>query len=65
VLCYVNCCNAIVTVMNEKPVRNPRSVKIDPEALHRTQGGVMRSKKEVGEWLEETIQEKVERIKEP
>ena len=54
----------MVTPMNEKPVRKPRSVKIDPEALHRARVEVLRSKKSLGEWLEEAIDEKIEREKE-
>ena len=51
----------MVTPMNEKPVRKPRSIKIDPEALHRARVEALRSKKTVGEWLEEAIDEKIER----
>ncbi|MBA7567865.1 hypothetical protein ES708_09583 [subsurface metagenome] len=52
---------AIVTPMNEKPVRKPRNVKIDPEALHKARVEALRSKKTLGEWLEEAIDEKIER----
>ena len=51
----------MVTPMNEKPVRKPRNVKIDPEALHRARVEALRSKKTVGGWLEEAIEEKVAR----
>ena len=51
----------MVTPMNEKPVRKPRNVKIDPEALHRARVEALRSKKMVGEWLEDAIEEKIER----
>jgi len=47
--------------MNEKPVRKPCNVKIDPEALHRARVEALRSKKTLGEWLEEAIDEKIER----
>ena len=47
--------------MNEKPVRKPRNVKIDPEAFHRARVEALRSKKTLGEWLEEAIDEKIER----
>ena len=53
--------SAMVTPMNEKPVRKPRNVKIDPETLHRARVEALRSKKTVGEWLEEAIDEKIER----
>ena len=51
----------MVTPMNEKPVRKPHSVKIDPEALHRARVEALRSKMALGEWLEEAIDEKIER----
>ena len=51
----------MVTPMNEKPVRKPRNVKIDPEALHRARVEALRSRKTLGEWLEEAIDEKIER----
>ena len=54
----------MVTAMNEKPVRKPRNVKIDPEALHRARVEALRERKTIGEWLEEAIDEKIERIKE-
>lgn len=47
--------------MNEKPVRKPRNVKIDPEALHKARVEALRSKKTLGELLEEAIDEKIER----
>lgn len=51
--------SAVVIPMNEKPIRKPRSVKIDPEALHRARVEALRARKTVGEWLEEAIDEKV------
>jgi len=54
----------MVTPMNEKPVRKPRNVLIAPEALHTARVEDLRSKKTVGEWLEEAIDEKIERTKE-
>ena len=48
--------------MNEKPIRKPRNIKIDPEALHRARVEALRSRKTVGEWVEEAIDEKIERI---
>jgi len=51
----------MVTAMNEKPVRKPRNVKIDPEALHRARVEALRERKTIGEWLEELIEEKIER----
>ena len=51
----------MVTLMNEKPIRKPRNIKIDPEAVHRARVEALRSKKSLGEWLEEAIDEKIER----
>ena len=47
--------------MNEKPVRKPRNIKIDPEALHKARVEALRSRKTLGEWLEKAIDEKIER----
>ena len=52
---------AVVTSMNEKAIRKPRNIKIDPEAVHRARVEALRSKKSLGEWLEEAIDEKIER----
>ncbi|MBA7674754.1 hypothetical protein ES703_82977 [subsurface metagenome] len=51
----------MVTVMNEKPVRKPRNIKVDPEAIHRARVEALRSKKVLGQWIEEAIDEKIER----
>ncbi len=51
----------MITLMNEMPVRKPRNVLINPEALHKARVEALRSKKTVGEWLEEAIDEKIER----
>ena len=50
--------------MEEKAVRKPRNVKINPDVLHKARVEDLRSKKTLGEWLEEAIEEKVERTKE-
>ena len=55
----------VVTPMNEKPVRKPRSIKIDPEVLREARIEALRSEKKLGEWLEEAIKEKIEREKKP
>jgi len=41
--------------------RKPRHVLIDPEALHKARIEALRSKKTLGEWLEDAIDEKIER----
>jgi len=51
----------MVTATNEKPVRKPRNVLIDLEALHKARVEALRSKKRLGEWLEEAIDEKIKR----
>lgn len=48
---------AMVTPKNRKS----RNVLIDPEALHKARVEALRSKKTIGEWLEEVIEEKIER----
>ena len=51
----------MVTPMSEKPIRKPRNILINPEALHKARVEALRSKKTLGEWLEEVIDEKIER----
>ncbi len=47
--------------MNEKPVRKPRNVKINPDTLHEARVEALRARKSLGQWLEEAINEKIER----
>jgi len=42
----------MVTTINEKSVRKPRHVLIDPEALRKARIEALRSKKTLGEWLD-------------
>ena len=51
----------MVIAKNRKFVRKPRHVLIDPEALHRARVEALRSKKTLGEWIEQAIDEKIER----
>jgi len=51
----------MVSLVNEKIIRKPRNILIDPEALHRARVEALRAKKTLGEWLEEAIDEKIER----
>ena len=53
----------MVTPMNEKLVRKPRNVRINPDALHRAQVEALRERKTLGDWLEEAIEEKIQRAK--
>jgi len=52
---------AMVTLMNENPFRKPRNVKINPDTLHKARVEALRSRKTMGEWPEEAIDEKIER----
>jgi len=47
-----------------KIIRKPRNVKINPDTLLKARVESLRSKKSLGEWLEEAIDEKIEREKE-
>jgi len=51
----------MVTPRNRKSLRKPRHVLIDPEALLKARIEALRLKKTMGEWLEEAIDEKIER----
>ena len=51
----------MVTLMNEKPVRRPRNVKVNPDTLYKARVEALRSRKTLGEWLEEAIDGKIER----
>jgi len=51
----------MVTPRNRKSLRKPCHVLIDPEALHKARVEALRSKKTLGAWLEEAIDEKIER----
>jgi len=51
----------MVTPRNKKSIRKPRHVLIDPEALYKARVEVLRLKKTLGEWLEDAIEEKIER----
>jgi len=51
----------MVASMNEKIIRKPRNVKINPDTLLKARIEALRSKKKLGEWLEEAIEERIER----
>jgi len=51
----------MVNPKNRKSVRKPRNVLIDPEAFHKARVEALRSRKTIGEWLEEAIEEKTDR----
>jgi hypothetical protein len=52
---------AIVIPKNQKSVRKPRNVLINPDALHEARLEALRSRKTIGAWLEEAIKENIER----
>ncbi|MBA7518147.1 hypothetical protein ES705_10213 [subsurface metagenome] len=52
---------ATLTLMNEKVLRKPHNVKINPDVPHEAHIEALRSKKKLGKWLEEAIEEKIER----
>ena len=54
-------CSAMVTSMNKKSVRKPRNILINPDALHKARVEALRERKTVGQWLEELVEEKIER----
>ena len=47
--------------MADKSSWPTRSIRINPEALHKARVGAVAAKKTLGQWLEEAIQEKIER----
>ncbi len=58
----------MVTLMSKKSARKPRNVLINPDVLHKARVEALRSKKTLGEWLEDIIEEKIaeeEREKQP
>lgn len=38
-----------------------RSIRINPDALHKARVGALAARKTLGHWLEEAIQDKIER----
>ena len=46
--------------MNET-IRKPRNVKINPDTIIKARIEALRTKKTLGEWLEQAIEEKIER----
>ena len=51
----------MVTQKNRKSVRKPRNILINPDALHKARVEALRERKTIGQWLEELIEEKIER----
>jgi len=51
----------MVTLRNEKIIRKPRNVFINPDVLHKAYVEALGLKRKLGEWLEEAIEEKLDR----
>ena len=54
-------CSAMVTSMNKKSARKLRNILTNPDALHKARVEALRERKTIGQWLEELIEEKIER----
>ena len=52
---------AMVSLMNEKVVRKTRNVLVDSKVLREARIKALRSEKKLGEWLEEAIEEQIEK----
>jgi len=48
-------------MMNKKSVRKPRNVKINPDTIHKARVEALRLRRTLGQWLKETIDEKIKR----
>lgn len=53
--------SAMVTRMNEEIARKPCNVLINPDALHEARVEALRARKSLGQWIEDAIEEKIER----
>ena len=51
----------MVTLKNQKSVRKTRNILINPDALHKARVESLRERKTIEQWLEELIEEKIER----
>jgi predicted HicB family RNase H-like nuclease len=49
------------TLINKRGLRKPRNVLINPDTLHEARVEALRARKSLGQWLEEAINEKIER----
>ena len=45
----------------DEEVRQSRNIKINPDTLHEARVEALRARKTLGQWLEEAINEKIER----
>lgn len=51
-------------IMKRKGIKPNFSIRIDPDALHQAKVAAVTERKTIGAWLEEAIQEKIQRDKE-
>lgn len=51
----------MITPKNKRALRKPRNVLINPDTLHEARVEALRARKSLGQWLEEAINEKIER----
>lgn len=49
--------------MKESKIKPNTSIRIDPEALHQARVAAVTARKTLGQWLEEAIEEKIQREK--
>ncbi len=47
--------------MDKRIVRKPRNVYINPDTLYKAHVEALRARKPLGRWLEDAIEEKIER----
>ncbi len=53
-----------ILAMKESRRKPNTSIRIDPEAVHQARLAALTQRKTLGQWLEEAIEEKIEREKE-
>jgi len=53
----------VIPLMDKKPVRKPRNVYINPDILYKAHVEALRVRKPLGEWLEEAIEQRLEKEK--
>ena len=51
----------VIQLMDKKVIRKPRNVYINPDTLYKAHVEALCVRKPLGEWLEEVIEEKIER----
>ena len=54
----------VIQLMDKKAVRKPRNVYVNPDILYKAHVEALRLRKPLGEWLEEAIEQRLEREQE-